>query len=708
MAAAVLAAGCAATPGAPVVERPVVSGPPPLVAGVGVAGPLRSPALFVSPRGNDSWSGRLAEPDAAGSDGPLATLQGARDAVRRLRYDGSLPAGPLTVYVRGGRYPIARSVSFLPLDSGKPGAEIVFDVYPGETAVLSGGLAVDGFTPLREPDALARIPAAARSHVLQADLRALGLADLGSVTPATGNRMELYFRGSLMTLARYPNEGWLKVASVPQTGPRMLNPGLDRDTSPVPRGRHYGRFTYPGDRPRSWKAGQEIWVHGYWTWDWADQYLRVERIDIKTREVWPLPPHHVYGYAAGQPFAFLNVLEELDSPGEWYIDAGRGLLYFWPPDEPAPGDVVLPVLRDPLLTVDGAHDIELRNLTLEAGRGGAIGIARSSRVRVEGCLVRNVGQTAITVDGGEGCVVAGCEIRDVGAGGISLSGGDRRTLTASGHAASGNHIHDFAQRLRTYQPAVRIAGVGQTVEHNLIHDAPHMAVAISGNDHLLEHNEVHHIAQETGDVGAFYMGRDWTERGTAIRANYFHDLLGPGLYGVMAVYLDDAASGTTVAGNLFVRAGRGVLVGGGRDNTVEHNVFVDCEPAVSLDARGLNWARPYAVPGGEWRMQDKLDAVGYRSEVWASRYPALARIMDSADPAAPEGNVIRGNVSSGGRWLDLDPDVGAAANTIGGNSTTGDPGFVDPAHGDYRLRADSPLLAAGFPQLELEEMGLPR
>ena len=102
------------------------------------------------------------------------------------------------------------------------------------------------------------------------------------------------------------------------------------------------------------------------------------------------------------------------------------------------------------------------------------------------------------------------------------------------------------------------------------------------------------------------------------------------------------------------------------------------------------------------------DAVGYRSEVWASRYPALARIMDSADPAAPEGNVIRGNVSSGGRWLDLDPDVPAGAAEIEGNITTGDPGFIDPARGDYRLRSDSPLLAAGFPQLETDRMGLPR
>jgi hypothetical protein len=358
--------------------------------------------------------------------------------------------------------------------------------------------------------------------------------------------------------------------------------------------------------------------------------------------------------------------------------------------------------------VDGGRRLAFRNLVLEAGRSGAIRVTNGVGCRVQGCLIRDVGQTAVVVEGGSDCAVTGCEIRDVGAGGISLSGGDRRSLTPSRHLALGNHIHDFSQRIRTYQPAIRVAGVGQRVAHNLIHDAPHMAVAIAGNDHLLEYNEVHHVAQETGDVGAFYMGRDWTERGTVIRSNYFHDLLGPGLYGVMAVYLDDAASGTTATGNLFVRAGRGMLLGGGRDNTVEHNVFVECAPAVSVDARGLGWARRYALRDGEWGMYAKLDAVGYRSEPWLSRYPALARILESADPAAPEGNLIRANISLGGTWLDFDPAIGPGSVELSGNFTSGDPGFVEAAHGDYRLRPDSAALAAGLPELDIREMGLPR
>lgn len=699
---------CESTSTRPVEGDGAIPPTSPLRAGVGPSLPLRSPALFVSPRGNDGWSGLMAEPNAAGSDGPLATPQGARDALRRLRSAGGTAEVPATVYFREGRYRLTRSLGFGSVDSGAPGKEVSFESYPGERAVLTGGAAVEGFGPVRDPETLDRMSRAAREHVLQADLRGVGLADTGSVSPATGNRMELYFRGQLMPLARYPNDGWLTIASVPQTGPQMLNPGLDRDTSAVPRGRHFGRFTYPGDRPRGWKSDSEIWVHGYWTWDWSDQYLRVDRIDLNTREIWPLPPHHAYGYTTGQRFAFLNVLEELDAPGEWYLDARQALLYFWPPEPIGPGDVVLPGLREPLVVMDGARQITLRAMTMEAGRGSAVRVTGCSGCRVQGCLIRNVGGTAVVVTGGDDCAVTGCELRDLGAGGISLSGGDRRSLTAAGHVAAGNHIHDFAQRLRTYQPAIAIAGVGQRVAGNLIHDAPHMGVAISGNDHLLEYNEVHSIAQETGDVGAFYLGRDWTERGTVIRWNYFHDLLGPGLYGVMAVYLDDAASGTAVYGNLFVRAGRGVLLGGGRDNTIEGNVFVDCQPAVSVDARGLGWARMYALPDGGWRMYAKLQAVDYKAQPWASRYPRLARILESPDPAAPEGNVIRANISSGGRWLDLDPAIPAGALLVEGNLVGPDPGFVDPARGDYRLRADSAALAAGIPQVRIREMGLPR
>ena len=160
------------------------------------------------------------------------------------------------------------------------------------------------------------------------------------------------------------------------------------------------------------------------------------------------------------------------------------------------------------------------------------------------------------------------------------------------------------------------------------------------------------------------MGRDWTMRGNVVRFNYFHDLGGgAGLVGVtrtsMAIYLDDTAAGTTVFGNVCVRAGHAVQVGGGRDDIVENNVFVDCKPAVSLDARGLGWAAKYLLPGGGWEMQEKLAAVPYDRPPYSTRYPHLANVLQD-DPAAPKYDVIAHNIAFHcPHWLDLEKAAAA-------------------------------------------------
>ena len=72
-------------------------------------------------------------------------------------------------------------------------------------------------------------------------------------------------------------------------------------------------------------------MHGYWVWDYQDEYHAVDRLDTAKQEVWPKPPYHFYGYHENARYYFLNVLEELDRPGEWYLDRQTGMIYFWPP-----------------------------------------------------------------------------------------------------------------------------------------------------------------------------------------------------------------------------------------------------------------------------------------------------------------------------------------------------------------------------------------
>ena len=102
--------------------------------------------FFVATDGNDTWSGRLAEADAKGTDGPLATLGRARNAVRALKTEGSLTE-PLTVLVRGGKYYLDKTLVFTEEDSGTRECPITYAAYPGEQPVLSGGRRLTGWEP---------------------------------------------------------------------------------------------------------------------------------------------------------------------------------------------------------------------------------------------------------------------------------------------------------------------------------------------------------------------------------------------------------------------------------------------------------------------------------------------------------------------------------------------------------------------------------
>ena len=400
----------------------------------------------------------------------------------------------------------------------------------------------------------------------------------------------------------------------------------------------------------------------------------------------------------GKWFYGFNLLCELDSPGEWYVDRQTGMLYFWPPGPIERGNATVSIVKNLVTMTDVSH-VTIRGMTLEATRGTAIVIRRGTGNRVIGCTLRNLGAWAVTIKNGSDGAVIGCDIYATGDGGISLAGGDRKTLTPAGHVAKNNHIHHYSRINRMYRPAVSISGVGQRIAHNLIHHAPHQAIAFAGNDHVMEFNEIHHVCQESNDAGAIYAGRDWTMRGTVIRHNYLHHIQGFRGKGCMGVYLDDMFSGTRIYGNVFHRVRRAAFIGGGRDCTIENNVFVDCKPAVHVDARAMDWAAR-AVSGV---MKRRLDAMPHESPLWRERYPKLVNIWED-EPAVPKGNLVVRNICKGGRWADLyrraKPHV-----TLRDNLTDQDPDFVDPAAGDFQLRSDSPAYKLGFRRIPIEEIG---
>lgn len=640
-------------------------------------------AFYVAPGGSD---------DADGTRGrPFATLERARDAVRALKQAQGLPAGGATIWLRGGRYELAQPLELSAEDSGADGAPIVYRTMPRSQAIISGGVRVPprAFEPVEDTAVLGRLPREAWDHVLQADLKSLGVEEYGS--PAGGG-LEVFFGDERMTLARWPNEGFTRITDILNIQPRDV-----RGT----KGDAVGKFVWDNDRLERWLGEDDLWLHGYWFWDWSDERQAVARIDIEDRTISLEEPYHRYGYRKGQWFYAYNALAEIDQPGEWYLDREAGVLYFWPPDDIDDRPVTVSVASELVRASDVSY-VRFEGLTFEAARGTGVVISGGEGCEITGCTFRAIGAFAARL-AGTGHRVAHCDAYNLGHGGFAISGGDRATLTPAGLEVENCHIHDFGQWRRMYVPGVSISGVGNRIRHNLIHTAPHQAISFSGNDHLMEFNEIHSVCYESNDAGAIYSGRNWTMRGTVIRNNYMHHVVGREGRGAVGVYLDDMYCGTEISGNIFYRVTRAAFIGGGRDNAIVGNVFVDCPRAIHIDARAMGWAAA-SVPT---TMTDRLNEMPYQSELWRERYPELVNILQD-EPAAPKGNLVARNIIAGPfDWRDIDGRA-EPYQTIRDNLVLESSAFFDPEGPSLDFQQISPHEEIGFEAIPTERIGLYR
>ncbi|MEX2381858.1 MAG: right-handed parallel beta-helix repeat-containing protein [Opitutales bacterium] len=609
--------------------------------------------IYVAPNGDDT---------AAGSAGaPLATLEAARDRIREVRQiEGERKT---VISIHGDIHKREAAFRLSEADSGTLEAPIIYrgaveqNGKTAQQARLSGGRRITNFTPVTNGAALDRLPEHAREHVVQADLTAHDITNAGTLHrrgfgAQAQAALELFFENEPMTLARWPNAGWTTIASAP------ADDAQDEDARTI---------GFAGDRPERWVNAPEAWAFGYWNHGWADEHMPIESIDTEARRI-TLGARHSYGFREEQRFYVYNVLEELDTPGEWYVDRETNLLYFWPPEGTAldEAEVMVSVLEEPLIVVENASHVRFENLVLEGTRDTAVTISGGEKVTLAGSVIRNVGRHGVTVSNGRRHRIVSCDLHHLGERGIHFSGGDRQTLTHAGHEAINNHIHHFSRWSRTYRAAIHLSGVGHIAEHNLIHDAPHMAIGFGGNDHRIAFNEIHHVLTQTDDAGALYIGRDWTARGHEIEHNFIHhsgnqhardrdpegedEELEPhvtrtplAIHRTNLIYLDDAASGITIRGNLLHDGGRAIMIGGGRDNLVEGNLVIGGDMAVWMDGRGIGWASEHIKRGGHWGIWDRLEAVPYDQPPYSDRYPGLAELPEN-DPHGPVGNRIAQNL----------------------------------------------------------------
>lgn len=655
--------------------------------------------FYVATNGDDSNIGTKEK--------SFKSLEKARQAVRERRQDGS-PAEPATVWIRGGTYYRTKTFVLTKHDSGMERVPIEYRAYGKEKVRMVGGKEIKAlwFGPVKEKEVLERLRRRADNKVLQVDLKAHGITDFGELGSLTGG-LKLFFNGQRLPLARWPDEGWALACSAKV---------IDLDESEAEQLAKEGKlgnklvFKFSGKPPNRWWSMEGIWLRGYWQQEYVFEGINTKGFDSDKHEItlgWQAWPH----LNTWRRFYAANALEELDHPGEWYLNRKKGVLYLLPPEDFKQGELFASLLQAPMVTLDNTSYVTVRGLTLEAMRDAAVVVNGGEHNRIAGCVIRNAGQGVI-LSGGRNNGVIGCDIYDLDSMGIRMSGGDRKTLTPAGLYALNNHIHHYAQLLKTWYPGIKIEGVGNRVAHNLIHDAPQYAISYQGNDHFIEFNNLHHVCLEMSDVGVIGCGTDWTFRGNVVRYNFIHHIPERPYPGVIGVYLDNCVSSTEIFGNVFYNVPKAVMIGGGRDNIVANNIFVQCKVPVYLDNRGLRW--DHFRPNGP--MYEPLKRFRITEPPWSTHYPKLARILDEY-PQAPLGNILARNVAYRSDWRDpeqvcretfkqnIDKKYMRIENNL---AIDKNPGFVDEANVNFQFRDDSIVFQKipDFKKVPFDKIGL--
>lgn len=668
-----------------------------VVSALAVALHVHAAEFFVAPGGSDA--------DPGTRERPFASPAKARDAVRAAKQQGD--AGPFTVQLRGGVYPLAETLTFTPEDSGTAEAPVVWRSASGEHALLSGGRAVEGF---REDTVSGR----RRWTVELPEVKAGAHAFRQLFASSGGGPFERRYR---------PHIGMKRVDGLTHSPKRpgaMAHRAAQRDF-----------YFAPGDF-KAWQNLGDVEVVVLHVW--SSSRLLVEKVDTG-KEIVTFTGLPTFAVSQGglQPYFIENVKEALDEPGEWYLDRPTGMLTYLPCEGESLSDtrVVVPRLAH-LVKVTGdapagrwVTHLEFVGIGFsftesklpQEGYGGsqghpdlpaAIELTGARRCAFRRCTVSQAGNYGIALGlGSHENGVVGCRFFDLGGGGVKVGDSGMKPTAPELVVPTGNRIENcaiFDCGVMYYSANAVWAGIVRdtVIRNNLIRDLPYSGIAVgwswsdaatSCGGNRIENNHISHVLTLIADGASIYtLGR---QPGTVIRGNVVRDNLKSPFakeYWQLGLYLDEGSSEMLVEKNFVYRVGtHGFNMNGGSQNVIRNNIL---GPVYGHEAPYIRChRRPYAKANQFTRNILYFDGGNMTDAAWSNALLSCRSNLYWNCAGQPFHFMNR----SFAQWQADGQDAG---------SLNADPLFENPSQGDFRLKRESPAFALGFEPFDLDAAGL--
>ncbi len=646
--------------------------------------------LYVATDGNDKNAGTI--------DSPLATVVGARNKLREIKKSGQLGEGGAVVYVRGGTYRVTEGIIFEKEDGGTEEAPMIYRNYPGEEVEFVGGLKID-FDQFEKPSndpVLERvIDKNAKGKIVMINLYDLGLTEIpdnvlpgpysymGEIPRVSGLKEpvaqgpELVVNGKGQTIARYPNAGQEDLVIGEVVRNRSFNPDV-----PFTIGINDQRLAYWGEAP-------DAILTGTFQYSWGTGSVPIGEVDTKKLRITTKWPAH-HDALTDQHVWVFNLIEEIDVPGEYYIDRETGNLYYYPIEEEIK-EMYLTTLADKMIDFQYSDWMVWKGIDLKYMCGRAVHFTGANDCKFIDCEVTYTGKYSFNVYGYRNQILD-CWFHDVERG-IELHSSavdyTRGNLIDNDNLIENCKFERCDRVTTSYSPAIMLSAGGNKARHNEISESIHTVAQMSGSNNMYEFNEIYNACTNTDDMGAIYTGRNITHRGNIVRYNYIHDIGGAnrGGNGVHGIFYDDYWSAADTVGNVFANITGAGAMAAGSYNVFDNNIFINCGESLRL-TRSFDYGNPGSM---DVYIQGVKDLQAYwNEEVWLEAFPEMANAID--EEGRPDINnymVSTDNVMVNTPPTATSEEIAKTAIVERNLSYPKDPGFYDIENEIYLLNEDS-------------------